>query len=212
MHFFPSQVWSFFSHQSLRIIAYFPYSKAVTYFKLLSLCIPNMSSFHEQWKHLVFCLLSHRDSSGRTGPGPEGRLEAECRFGNHHHLCLLLLLQVHELHSSQDSLFSLMGVVCTELRYNNGNEPWGEHIFFLENHNTKYSYNDMTHQLLSELIWKARLLVNVKAGIVLESLPFSCYFTEVCNGLVNIHHTLGERPCLTWVDALFWHGWIYGEG
>lgn len=91
-------------------------------------------------------------------------------------------------------------------------DTWGEHICFLENHNTKYSFHNMTHQLLSELIWKARLLVNVKAGIFLESLPFQCYSAKVCNGLVNIHHTLGERPCLTWVDALFWHGWIHGEG
>lgn len=74
------------------------YSQAVTYFKLLPFCIHDVSSFHEQWKHLVFCLLSHRDCSGRAGPGPEGRLEAECRFGNYHHLRLLLLLQVNGLH------------------------------------------------------------------------------------------------------------------
>lgn len=52
----------------------------------------------------------------------------------------------------------------------------------------------------------------MKGRIILESLPFRCYSAEVRNGLVNIHHTLGERPYLTWVEALFWHGWIHGKG
>lgn len=62
-----------------------------THFKLF--CI-----FYVQWKHLMFCLLSHRDGSCSAGSSPEGRLEAERRFGNHHHLHLLLLLKVQKSH------------------------------------------------------------------------------------------------------------------
>lgn len=39
-------------------------------------------------------LCRYRSCSGCSGPSSEGGLEAECRLGNHHHLHLLLLLQV----------------------------------------------------------------------------------------------------------------------
>lgn len=62
--------------------------------------------------------------------------------------------QATHLHALAKTHYSVWWVLCTELRYSN--VPRGEHIFFLENHNTKYSYHNMTHQLLSELVWKAR--------------------------------------------------------
>ncbi len=157
--FYPQCIFSFasvfFVFPLACILTYSPYSQVIR----KPFFIHNVSSFHEQWKHLVFCLLSHRDCSGRAGPGPEGRLEAECRFGNHHHLRLLLLLQVNGLHicTLAKTHSSVWWVLCTELRQNNGDVPQGEYIFMHETPNIKYSYHNTTHQLLSALIWKARL-------------------------------------------------------
>lgn len=123
----------------------YPFSPAFTYFKLLSLSKYEYISWAVKAFNVLSGLPQRRlsvrwlESWEKTGSRASIWQPPSSTFSSASQGA-----KVAHLHGLAKTHSLVWWVLYIERRHNKGGVPFGGHIFFLENHNIKYSYHNMT--------------------------------------------------------------------